>query len=395
MSPLKFTHRATKVACYVGYVTQAITINLMPLLYVTFRSEFNLTFSELSTLIAANFIAQLAVDLLAARIGDRISMRALLVFTHAAATVGLALVGYLPSLLPSPFVGLLVVEVVCGMAGGFTEVLISPLLEALPTEGKSAEMSLLHSFYCWGQAAVVLFSTLFFAVFGIGAWRILPVLWAAVPFAGLLLFTSVPIYTLVEEKDRRPTSALFRNPRFWLFILMMFATGASEMLMSQWASSFCETSLSVSKTVGDLCGPCMFAVMMGIGRVLGGKLFSRVSPTVIYTAACLLCIVSYLLAAFPIHPAAALLGCALCGLSVGPFWPATLSRASEAIPAGGVSMFALLAVAGDLGCLVAPSAAGVLADLFGGNLTVSFLFAILFPAVLCTAMLLTARKPKT
>ena len=198
MHNLRLTHRATRIACYIGYVTQAIMINFMPLLYVTFQKEFALSLSALSSLIAVNFIAQLTADFIAARLGDRISMRAMLVFTHATATVGLCLIGILPSLLPSAYVGLLIAEIVCGAAGGFTEVLISPLLEACPMEEKSAEMSFLHSFYCWGQAGVVLFSTVYFMTVGIEHWRILPFLWAAVPFVGMLLFTVVPVYTLVS-----------------------------------------------------------------------------------------------------------------------------------------------------------------------------------------------------
>lgn len=390
----KFTHRTTRTACYIGYITQAIMINLMPLFYVTFQKEYSLSLTALSSLIAANFIAQLAADFVAARLGDRVPMRALLLFTQSTATVGLCLIGFLPEVLPSPFIGLLAAEIICGIAGGFTEVLISPLLEACPTEGKSAEMSFLHSFYCWGQAAVALFSTLYFTFVGIEHWKLLPILWALIPFSGILLFLVAPVYTLIDESERRPTVELFRQPRFWVFILMMLCAGGSEMIMSQWASSFCEAGLGVPKAVGDLAGPCMFAIMMGLSRIVYAKVSEKTSPTKIYAGACVLCIVSYLLAAFPLHPVLALLGCGLCGLSVGPFWPGTLSRASASLPTGGVAMFALLAVAGDIGCLVAPSAAGLISDLTGGNLSTSFVFALIFPVLLLAAVLLIGKAEK-
>lgn len=389
MKKLHLTHRATCLAGYIGYVTQAIMINFMPLLYVTLREEYGLTLGEISGLIIANFVSQLTADLIAAKIGDRISMRAMLLFTHLCASVGLCSIGILPQILPSPYLALLIAEIICGFAGGFTEVLISPLLEACPTSEKASEMSLLHSFYCWGQAAVIAFSTVFFMTVGIEYWRILPFLWAIVPFLGFLLFTCVPIYTLIEEPDRKPLRTLFSSARFWLFILMMLCAGASEMIMSQWSSSFCEVALGVSKSLGDLLGPCMFALMMGISRLLYAKISTRISPNLIYSVACILCIGAYLLLLLPLPPLLSLLGCGICGLAVGPFWPGTLSRASASIPSGGVSMFALLAVAGDMGCLIAPSMAGWVAELSGGTLKAAFLFAIIFPSTMLAAVLLT------
>ena len=388
MKKLHLTYRATCLAGYIGYVTQAIMINFMPLLYVTLREEYGLTLGEISVLIAVNFVAQLTADLIAARIGDRISMRAMLVFTHLCASAGLCAIGVLPQLLPSPYLALLIAEAICGLAGGFTEVLISPLLEACPTREKTSAMSLLHSFYCWGQAAVIAFSTIFFMTVGIEHWRILPFLWAIVPFSGFLLFTCVPIYTLIEESDRKPLRTLFRNARFWIFILMMLCAGACEMIMSQWSSSFSEVGLGVSKSVGDLLGPCMFALMMGTSRLLYARISAHVSSNLIYTVACLLCIGSYLLLLLPLPPFLSLLGCGICGLSVGPFWPGTLSRASASIPSGGVSMFAILAVAGDMGCLIAPSMAGWIAELSGGTLQAAFLFAMIFPLIMLAALLL-------
>jgi fucose permease len=293
-----------------------------------------------------------------------------------------------------PYIGLLIAEALLGMGGGFTEVLISPLMEACPTEGKSGNMSLLHSFYCWGQASVVLFSGIFFYFLPIADfWYFLPFLWAIIPLIGAIAFSIVPIYSLPSDEESKKSSyrRLFSMPLFFCFILMMFCGGASEMTMSQWSSAFAESALGVSKAVGDLLGPCMFALMMGTTRALYGKFSHRLKLHKMMALGCIGCAVSYILAAFAPHPAFALLGCAFCGFSVGIFWPGILSGAAEAYPTGGIAMFAILALAGDLGCLVGPSVAGSIADALGGNLQWAFCFAVAFP-ILCLITLYVYKK---
>ncbi len=388
---MKLSHRTTVLACYNGYVTQAISINLAPLLYLTFQKEFSLSLTEISLLIAFNFSAQLLVDLLATRFSHKLNIRASLVAAHIFSALGLFGLSFFPSMMP-PLFGLILASLLLGMGGGFTEVLISPLLEACPTEEKAGSMSLLHSFYCWGQASVALLSVLFFRLSGMENWRILPCLWMIIPLLGVLAFSAVPLYSLPADEGGKKTSLgrLFRMPLFLAFVVMMFCAGGTEMVMSQWASGFAEAALGVSKETGDLLGPCLFALLMGVSRLLHGRFSAKLKLHRLMLAGCIVCISAYLLAAFSPHPAPALLGCALCGFGVGIFWPGLLSRAAATIPGGGISMFAVLALAGDVGCLVAPSVAGRIADA-AGDLRMAFVFAILFP-LLCFGLLLLQGK---
>ncbi len=394
---MKLTHRSTMLACYNGYITQAICINLAPLLYLTFQRSYGLTLGQISLLIAANFAVQLTIDLVASLFARDMNLRVLIVFAHFATVVGLVGLGIFPEILP-PFAGLLLAEGLLGIGGGFTEVVISPLMEACPTEGKSGNMSLLHSFYCWGQASVVLFSGIYFYFFHIDTyWHYLPMLWAIIPLIGGIAFCIVPLYKLPsdENRDREGSVAgLFSNPIFISFLLMMLCAGASEMIMSQWASNFVESALGVEKSLGDLLGPCMFALMMALCRVFYGKFSEKLNLKKMMIVSCMLCIVAYLLAAFSPYPVLSLVGCALCGLSVGIFWPGTLSYASAHLPHGGLAMFALLAVAGDAGCLTGPALAGSVAGLFSGELRYAFLFAMIFPIINIGVLLLRKDNKK-
>ncbi len=390
---MKQTHRSTILACYNGYITQAICINLAPLLYLTFQREFSLSVTQVGLLIAVNFATQILVDLLASNYADRLNLRAMAVLAHIFAAGGLIGLSLFPKFLP-PLWGLLLAEAILGLGGGFTEVIISPLMEACPTEEKSGSMSLLHSFYCWGQAGVVLLSGIYFYFFEIStSWHYLPIIWSVIPLAGAVAFAIVPIYTLpTKEGERSPVARLFRTPLFLVFFLMMYCAGAGEMVMSQWASAFVESALGIDKALGDLLGPCMFAVTMGTARLLYGRFSARVDLTKWMTWGCIGCAAAYLMAAFAPHPIFALVGCALCGFSVGVFWPGTLSHAAASIPMGGVSMFAILAVAGDIGCLSGPYFAGVIADAAGQDLRAAFIFATVFPIICLTVLCLQMRK---
>ncbi|MDO4945333.1 MAG: MFS transporter [Ruminococcus sp.] len=377
---MTLSYKHTKYAAYIGYITQAIVNNLMPLLFVSFQREFSLSLDKISLLITMNFGVQIVTDLVAAKYTDRIGYRAAAVAAHVLAVIGLTGMSYLPFII-SPFAGLCICSAVNAVGGGLTEVIISPIIEALPGDEKSSAMSLLHSFYCWGQVAVVLLSTLYFVTAGISAWRFLPFIWALVPFFNIFLFIKVPIRTLNEDGEDIPLSKLFGKKIFWLFLLLMICAGASELAMSQWASLFAEEGLKVSKTVGDLLGPCAFAVLMGTARTFYGLKGAKMNLKKTIAASGLLCAASYMLAVFAPHPAISLAGCALCGLSVGIMWPGTFSIAAKCYPSGGTGMFAILALAGDVGCSAGPTLAGFVAD-GTGDLKKGLLAAAVFPVIM-------------
>ena len=376
-----FNH--TIYASYVGYITQAIVNNLAPLLFLTFQAEFGISLAQLSGLITVSFLTQLTVDLISTKLIARIGYRVGIVAAHVCSGLGLILMAVLPDVFPGHYAGLLAAVVVYAVGGGLIEVLVSPLVEACPTERKEAAMSLLHSFYCWGCVGVVLLSTLFFTVFGTAHWRLLAVLWSVIPLVNAAVFTQVPIRTMEEEHgEKMPVRQLFVKPLFWQMMLMMVCAGASELAVSQWASAFAEAGLKVGKTAGDLAGPCAFSVLMGLARVLYAKFSSRIPLTAAMVGSGLLCVISYLLAALSANPVLALFGCALTGFSVGIMWPGTFSLASANLRGGGTAMFALLALGGDLGCAAGPAVVGNVAVLFGDDLKKGILCAIVFPALL-------------
>lgn len=396
---MKLTAKHTVRAAYVGYLTQAITINFAPLLFITFERTYGISMGKISLLIAISFLTQLASDALAAKFPNFFKARPMTILAHVCAVVGMTGFAWLPDLLPDPYIGLIIPVMISAIGGGIIEVLISPIVEACPTENKSSAMSLLHSFYSWGLAGVVLLSTLFFSLVGIEHWRILSCLWAIIPAVGAIAFCFVPIYELkTEDTDANPLQdhpkSLLRSGIFWVFFIMMFCAGAAEQAMGQWASSFAESGLGISKSMGDLFGPFLFAILMGIARTVYGMSGGRLNLLRFITISAVLCIVSYLIAALSPLPLVALLGCALCGLSVGIMWPGTYSLASIRMPWGGVRMFALLALAGDVGCLVGPTAAGWIAEAFGNNLKISFLIATVFPILILIMAYLGFRKKK-
>lgn len=393
---MKLTARHTVRAAYVGYLTQAITINFAPLLFITFENTYDISLGKISLLIAISFLTQLSFDVLGVKFADKVNPRATVVIAHLCAVLGMTGFAWLPDLLPSPYLGLVISVMLAAVGGGIVEVLVSPIVEACPTEEKSSAMSLLHSFYSWGLAGVVLLSTLFFALVGIEHWRILSCLWALIPAVGAIAFCFVPIYDLdhLKQEDGKEHASLLRSGIFWVFFLMMFCAGAAEQAMSQWASTFAESGLGVSKALGDLLGPFLFAILMGLARV--GYAFSggKIKLLHLIISSSVLCIFCFLVTALSPLPIVALIGCALCGLSVGILWPGTYSLAASRITFGGVQMFAYLALAGDIGCLVGPTAAGWIAEACGNNLKVSFLISIIFPVLILLMAYLGFRKPK-
>ena len=378
-------------ASYLGYITQAIVNNFAPLLFVTFQKSFDISLEKIGYLVTVNFCIQLFVDFIAAKFVDKIGYRISIVAAHLFAGTGLILMGVLPFAFADPYMGLICAIVFYSIGGGLIEVLISPIVEACPTDKKSAAMSLLHSFYCWGHVAVILLTTLFFVTAGIDNWRILSALWAVIPLANAVYFCFVPINTLVDCEKSAPIKELFKSKLFWILILLMICSGASEQGMSQWSSAFAETGLKVSKTLGDLLGPCMFAVMMGVSRVFYAAFSGRLKLMKFISVSCVFCVIGYLVSALSPVPALALVGCGICGLSVGILWPGVFSLAAERAPTGGTAMFAFLALAGDLGCSSGPTLVGIVSSTFNDNLRVGFLAAIAFPVALIIGIMMLKR----
>lgn len=382
----------TIYACFIAYVIQAIAGNFAPLLFLTFRKTYGIPIEKISLLITLVFGVQLLVDFLSAVFVSKIGYRTAMIAADCLTAVGFVLLGVLP-LRVDPFAGLVTASVVFALGSGLMEVLVSPIVEACPTTRKSAAMSLLHSFYSWGVAGVILLSTAFFALFGIRNWPVLACLWGVVPAVDLLLFLVVPIRSVEETGEKAPARRLFRSGKFWIMMLLMLCAGACEQSVSQWASAFAEAGLGVTKAVGDLAGPCAFALLMGVSRVFYAKNSERISLLPFMTLSGVLCLVSYLMASLATAPVVGLLGCALCGLSVGVLWPGTFSLSAADLK-GGTAMFALLALAGDLGCGGGPAYVGMVAGRFGGNLKKGLLAATVFPVLLLAALALCSRRGK-
>lgn len=389
---MKNEYNKTVSACFAAYIVQAVVNNFTPLLFLTFQKTYGIPLSQITLLVTFNFGIQLLVDLLSAGFADRIGYRASMVTAHVMAAAGLVLLTILPEMLPSPFLGILTAVMIYAVGGGLLEVLVSPVVEACPSDNKEKAMSMLHSFYCWGHAGVVLISTLFFQACGTGSWKILALFWALLPLCNAAVFLKVPIASLMEEGESGlRLKELSKNRLFWILFVMMICAGASEQAVSQWASAFAEKGLGISKTAGDLAGPMAFAIFMGASRAFYGKYGERIQLEKFMVYSCCLCILSYLGIAFVPVPQLSLAACALCGLSVGIMWPGTFSRASAALPRGGTAMFALLALGGDIGCSAGPTLAGMVSGALGDNLKYGILAAIVFPLLLLTGIILSGK----
>lgn len=375
-------YKKTLFACYLGFITQAIAANYVPLLFLTFKNTYSITLDKIALIPMIFFLTQLLTDLAAVKFVDKIGYRSCVVASQILSGVGLVLMAFLPELLPVPFVGIIVSVILYAIGSGLIEVLISPIVEACPFENKEGVMSLLHSFYCWGAVGVILGSTVFFTIFGIEHWRILTLIWALLPLFNAFNFISCPIERLVEDGEGMRVSQLLRLPLFWLLILLMICSGASEISMAQWASAFTEAALGVPKIIGDLAGPCMFAVFMGLARTFHGKVSEKFDLTKMMLMCGILCLICYLMVSLATVPVIGLIGCALCGLSVGIMWPGTLSISAQKCPTGGTAMFAFLALGGDLGGSIGPSIVGICSNLANGNLKMGLFVATIFPVLL-------------
>lgn len=386
-------YNKTITACFVGYIVQAIVNNFTPLLFLFFQRQYQIPLAQITLLVTFNFGIQLLVDLLSVGFVDRIGYRTSMVLAHIMAAAGLILLTVLPEILPSPFIGILIAVMIYAVGGGLLEVLVSPVVEACPSDNKEKAMSMLHSFYCWGHAGVVLISTLFFFLFGIENWKMLALIWALIPIGNAFVFTKVPIAPLIEEGESgMKLKDLLRMKLFWALLIMMICAGASEQAISQWASTFAEKGLGITKTAGDLAGPMAFAILMGLSRLFYGKYGHRINLDRFMMFSSILCILSYLGISLSPIPQISLIACAICGLSVGIMWPGTFSKASAALPKGGTALFALLALGGDVGCSGGPTLVGMVSGALGDNLKMGVLAGIVFPTLLLIGVRLTPRS---
>ena len=390
---MKNQYNKTITACFTGYIVQAVVNNFAPLLFLFFQKSYQIPLSQITLLITFNFGVQLLVDLISVSFVDKIGYRVSMVLAHIFSAGGLTI---LPELLPLPFAGILISVMIYAIGGGLLEVLVSPVVEACPSDNKEKAMSMLHSFYCWGYAGVVLLSTLFFHLAGIENWKLLALVWSLLPICNAIAFTKVPIAPLIEEGESGlKLKELLSMKIFWVLLLMMVCAGASEQAVSQWASTFAEQGLGISKTAGDLAGPLAFAILMGLSRLFYGKYGDRINLERFMICSCGLCILSYLgISLLPV-PQLSLIACAVCGLSVGIMWPGTFSKASAALPKGGTAMFALLALGGDVGCTGGPTLVGMVSGMFQDNLKIGIFAGILFPVLLLAGIFFAGKPKKT
>ena len=384
---MKMNYKTTMISCFVGYIVQAIVNNFVPLLFITFQNTYNIPLSQITLLVTINFGVQLLVDFAATKFVDKIGYRASILIAHVTSAAGLILLTILPEIMP-PFAGILMAVMVYAIGGGIIEVLISPIMESCPTDNKEKAMSLLHSFYCWGHVGVVLLSTLFFKIAGIENWKVMAIVWAIIPIVNGIVFLKTPIAPLVPEDEQGMSMReLFVNKTFWVLMIMMVCSGASEQAVSQWASAFAELGLGISKSAGDLAGPMMFAILMGGARAFYGKYGDKINLDRFMVFSGALCIGAYLLISLTPSPIISLIGCAICGMSVGIMWPGTFSKAAVSLRNGGTAMFALLALGGDLGCSGGPTLVGMVSNAVDGNLKIGILAAVVFPLVMVLCLL--------
>lgn len=387
---MTFTFKHTRAACYMAYVSQAIINSFLPLLFLTFQKSYGIALDKIALLVTVNFCVQLVVDALAAKYVDRIGYKRAMVIAHLLSGLGLCLLAVLPRLI-TPYHGIVTAVIVYAVGGGLIEVVVSPIIEACPSDNKESEMSFLHSFYCWGVLAVILLSTLFFAVFTIERWPYLAVLFALVPLANAFFFVRVPVNALVETHEGMRMTALFRKPVFWVLLLLMICSGASEQAVGQWVSAFAEAGLKLSKAAGDLMGPCVFALLMGLTRLLHTRISEKIGLKAFMTVSTLLCILGYGVLSLEPPPVIGMLSCAACGIGVGILWPGTFSLAAQALKKGGTALFALLALGGDVGCALGPAVVGVVSKIHNDALSAGFLAAIIFPICLLVGVRLLAK----
>ena len=384
-------YKKTLKACYLGFITQAISANFAPLLFLTFHRTYNIPFGKIAFISTIFFFTQLLIDLFCAKFVDKIGYRKSIVISELLSAVGLICLAFLPDFIRNPYTGIIISVIIYAIGSGLIEVLVSPIVEACPFDNKDSVMSLLHSFYCWGSVGVILLSTAFFTIFGINNWNILACIWALLPLYNIYNFMTCPIEHLTDDGEGPGIKKLFNIPMFWVAIILMICAGASELSMSQWASAYVESALGIPKRIGDIAGPCLFSAAMGISRLFYGKYGEKIDLKKFMVFSGILCLICYLLTSLGTSPVLGLIGCILCGFSVGIMWPGTISITSVKIPLGGTSMFALLAMAGDMGGSIGPYIIGYVTQTANNNLKAGMLAACIFPIVLVISICILSR----
>ncbi len=388
---MSVSYKRTKIACFIGFVVQAIINNFLPLLFIIFNTKYSLNYEELGRLLFINFFIQLIVDMLTPAVVKHIGYRGASILCHGLAALGLCMLGILPALFPQYIYTCLVASIIVYASGsGIIEVCMSPMVALLPGDKKGADMVFTHSFYCWGQAFTVLVSTLLLFLLGQSKWHLVPIIWAVIPFLNMLNFMRVPIIEQPDEPATKTAKTLFKSRDFWGFTIIMICAGASEITMAEWASLFTQQTLGISKTIGDLLGPCAFAICMGSGRVFFGILDGKFNPKTALIINNILCFSCYAGVALLNIPALSLIACALCGFSVSLSWPGTYSMAAKRFSTGGTLMFSLLALCGDFGCSIGPWLMGIVAN--ATTLHTGFLVSAVFPAIMVLTVPMLSKK---
>ncbi len=391
---MKLTFKHTQVACWLGYVSQAITASFLPLLFIRMEKEFGFSLAKLTLIITITFFSEILIDAISPFLVKMLGYRKTLVIGNLCSVIGVAGLAIIPSIVSNPYIGFLICTFFYSIGGGVDEVLVSPVVEACPTKNKERAMGILHSAFCFGCAAVILLSTLYFHFFGIENWRVLAILWAIVPFINSILFCIVPIRTIEEEKGEGKFTDTLKNPLFWVLGIGMFCAGASELSISQWASAFAESGLGVSKTLGDLLGPCAFAILMGVSRLVYAGVNHKFDINKILIGSAVLGVVFYLVTVLAANPLVALIGCCLCGVAVAPLWPGTFSLAAKHVPNASTAMFAVYALLGDGGCTIGPSIVGFVSNANNDDISKGLSAAIVFPIMMIVVILLTKKLTK-
>lgn len=386
---MKLSYTATKLTCYVGYVVQAVVNNFLPILFIALQDVYGLSYEKLARIIVFNFTSQMVTDIFTPKIIEFLGYRKASILSQGTAAFGLALLGVLPRIIDA-YTGIIISVIIYACGSGLMEVVLSPLVEMLPTKNKAGNMAVLHSFYCWGQAFTVIVTTLLVTVFGYIGWYYIPLIWALLPFVNMFSFFKVPIVEPKPDEKKDSLKELFKNRKFRYFMIMMLCAGASEIAMAQWASIFAQRALGVSKVVGDLAGPCAFALFMGLGRVLYALFSEKISfrkTLIIINIASFIC---YITVATCKIPLIALIACALCGLTVSIAWPGTYSAGAKAFPNGSALMFSIFAMCGDTGCCLGPWVLGIIADKMGLN--IGFAVVSVFPIIMIYSALKSYSK---
>ena len=351
-----------KAACYFGNITMAVTANLSPLLFITFRNKYNISYSLLGLLILINFFTQLGIDLVFSLFSHKFNIKKTVRLMPVLSIIGFVLYALSPVIFGDDlYVGLLLSTIVFSASSGLGEVLLSPIIAAIPADDPDREMSKLHSVFAWGVVGVVVFATLFLLTLGYNKWQLLTVILTVIPLCSAILFFISDIPKIDTPKKTSSAISLLKNKGVWLCFFAIFLGGASECTMSQWASGYLENALGIKKVWGDIFGVALFAIMMGTGRTLYSKHGKSIEKLLFFGAVgATLC---YFVTAVSPIPLIGLFACALTGFFVSMMWPGSLIISSDRYPDGGVFIYALMAAGGDLGASVGPQLVGLVTDL--------------------------------